>query len=156
MKVKVMDREARMDMAKNPFSADAAVISITDSDREDVVLTHAPAQILWLKCDDVSEEIFEEVLGRKPGVREVHQICRRFHMLSREQIGQLMDFILSLKASDTLICQCEYGQSRSAAVAEAVAEYSEGRGIRFSQIPGIIPTNLCTEICTEPLSKGLR
>ena len=32
---------------------------------------------------------------------------------------------------DTLICQCEYGQSRSAGVAAAIIEFTTGGGIRI-------------------------
>ena len=67
-----------MELAKEPFPDDVAVISITNSEYEDVALVHQPEHILRLKFDDVSDEIYEELLGRKPSVREMHQIGSRF------------------------------------------------------------------------------
>ena len=118
-----------MELAKEPFPSDVAVISIANSDYEDVELVHQPEHILRLKFDDVSDEIYEELLGRKPSVREMHQIGSRFHMLSNAQTQQMADFILSMGKGGTLICQCEHGQSRSAGVAAAVLEYYYRKGI---------------------------
>ena len=118
-----------MELAKEPFPKDAAIISITNSEDEDVVLAYEPERILRLKFDDVSDEIYEELLGRKPSVREMHQIGSRFHMLSNAQTQQMADFVLRMGNKGTLICQCEHGQSRSAGVAAAVLEYYYRKGI---------------------------
>lgn len=118
-----------MELAKEPFPGDVAVISITNSEYEDVALVHQPEHILRLKFDDVSDEIYEELLGRKPSVREMHQIASRFHVLSNAQSQQMADFVLGLGNEGTLICQCEHGQSRSAGVAAAVMEYYCRKGI---------------------------
>jgi predicted protein tyrosine phosphatase len=124
-----MSRIALMELAKEPFPSDVAVISIANSDYEDVELVHQPEHILRLKFDDVSDEIYEELLGRKPSVREMHQIGSRFHMLSNAQTQQMADFVLRMGNKGTLICQCEHGQSRSAGVAAAVLEYYGRKGI---------------------------
>lgn len=129
MKVVVMSRESLMQAAKTPFPEGTAVISITDSEAEDVVLANHPDKILRLKFDDVSEEIFEELLGRKPNTREMHQIASKLHMLSNDQTQQMAEFVLNLGNESVLICQCEYGQSRSAGVAAAVMEYYNRNGI---------------------------
>ena len=123
MKIKILSRKALMELAKEPFAANVAVISITDFGDEDVALSCEPEHILRLKFDDVGDDIFEEIPNPKPSVREMHQIAHRYHMLSNSQTQQLADFILSRKRRGTLICQCEYGQSRSAGVAAAVEEY---------------------------------
>jgi predicted protein tyrosine phosphatase len=129
MDVKIMSRKSLMELAKKPFSSDVAVISITNSDYEDVALQNQPYHILRLKFDDVSDDIFEELLGRKPNVREMHQIASKFRMLGNAQTRQMADFILGLKNKGTLICQCEYGESRSAGVAAAVMEYYYRKGV---------------------------
>lgn len=131
MNVEIMSRKSLMAMAEKPFPADTAVISITNSDNEDVELQNLPKQILRLKFDDVSDEIYEDILGRKPNVREMHQLAKRFHMLSNDQTQLLADFILSWKETGTLICQCEHGQSRSAGVAAAVMEYYYRKGVHI-------------------------
>ena len=43
----------------------------------------------------------------------------------------MADFILGTPSEGTLICQCEYGQSRSAGVAAAVMEYYYSKGIHI-------------------------
>lgn len=139
MVVKIMSRKDLMELAKEPFSADVAVISITDSDDEDVELQYQPEHLLRLKFDDVSDEIFEQMLGRKPTVAEMRQISSRFHMISNAQSKQIADFIISQKTTGTLVCQCEYGQSRSAGVAAAVEEYYHRRGVRIFADPRYFP-----------------
>jgi len=131
MNVEIMSREALMELAKEPFPEDMAVISITNTEDADVALEHQPDRLLRLKFDDVSDEIFEELLGRKPNVREMHQIASRFHMISNAQTQQMADFILRMRNKGTLICQCEHGQSRSAGVAAAVMEYYSQKGINI-------------------------
>ncbi|MBQ4550619.1 MAG: hypothetical protein IJA49_05970, partial [Oscillospiraceae bacterium] len=123
MNVEIMGREALMELAKEPFPEGTSIISITNAEDETVMLDNQPDRMIQLKFDDVSDEIFEELLGRKPTVREMHQIASRFHMLSNAQTQQMADFVLSMHNEGTLICQCEHGQSRSAGVAAAVMEY---------------------------------
>lgn len=131
MTVKIMSRKDLMELARVPFPADVAVISITDSDDEDVELLHQPEHLLRLKYDDVSDEIFEQLLGRKPTIAEMRRISSRLHMISNAQIQQIAEFVISRNNTGTLICQCEYGQSRSAAIAAAVEEYYHRRGVRI-------------------------
>ncbi len=131
MNIEIMGRETLMELAKEPFPEGTSIISITNTDDADVILEHQPDRMLHLKFDDVSDEIFEELLGRKPNVREMHQISSRFHMLSNAQTQQMADFVLSMRNEGSLICQCEYGQSRSAGVAAAVMEYYYQKGINI-------------------------
>ena len=131
MNVEIMGREALEELAKEPFPKGTSIISITNNDCPDVALAHQPDRMIRLKFDDVSDEIFEELLGRKPNVREMHQIASRFHMLSNTQTQQMADFVLSMRNEGTLICQCEHGQSRSAGVAAAVMEYYYQKGINI-------------------------
>ena len=139
MQVLIMSRAALMELAKDPFPPGTAVISITNSDAADVELCHIPEQILRLKFDEVSDEIYEDFLGRKPTVREMHQLSARFHMLSDHQAQQLADFILSRNNQGILICQCEHGQSRSAGIAAAAVEYYLHRGVHIFADPRYCP-----------------
>ena len=51
-------------------------------------------------------------------------------MLSDEQAMQIVNFYHSVcDKADVLICQCEHGQSRSAAIAAAILEYKCRKGI---------------------------
>lgn len=130
MKIEILSRQQLMIRAENPFSDNTALISITDPDREDVVLKYLPKHILRLKFEDVGDEIYEEILGRIPTPREQRQIEEQYRMFSSIQSQMTADFLMQLGGkADTLICQCEYGQSRSAAVAAAILEYSRQKGI---------------------------
>ena len=139
MQIEIMGREVLMALAEKPFPPRTAVIRITNSDAADVKLHHLPVQILRLKFDDVSDEIYEDFLGRKPSVREMHQLSARFHMLSDHQAQQLADFILSRNNQGILICQCEHGQSRSAGIAAAAVEYYLHRGVHIFADPRYCP-----------------
>lgn len=143
MKIEIMARVGLMELAKEPFPAGVAVISITDSDLPDVDLAWEPEYTLRLKFDDVSDEIYEEVLGRKPTPREMHKIAQRFHMFTDSQARQIAAFVLEVQdKAKTLICQCEYGQSRSAGAAAAVEEYFRGKGIQIFADPRYYPNKL--------------
>lgn len=131
MNIEIMGRQELIQRAKKPFPVGTAVISITNSDAEDVALGHQPDRILRLKFDDVSDEIYEQLLGRKPSVREMHQIASKLHMFSNAQTRQVAQFVQGLENETTLICQCEHGQSRSAGVAAAVMEYYYHKGINI-------------------------
>ena len=49
---------------------------------------------------------------------------------NRSDIQKLAKFIYEAKANGhDIICQCDYGQSRSAACAAAILQHFEGRGI---------------------------
>ena len=53
-------------------------------------------------------------------------------MLSEEQADKIASFYETNKDNiSTLICQCEHGQSRSAAVAAAILEFRSRRGIQI-------------------------
>lgn len=143
MKVRIMGRAEMIEQARVGFSPRTAVISITDTDKTAVEFTHQPAKLLQLKFDDVSEEIYEEILGRKPSVREMKKLSEKFHMVSDEQAKSIAEFILPVyEEMDTLICQCEYGQSRSAGVAAAVLEYFTRSGITIFAAHNYYPNKL--------------
>jgi hypothetical protein len=53
-------------------------------------------------------------------------------MISQDQANEIASFYMDHKDNiSTLICQCEHGQSRSAAVASAIWEYRSKQGIKI-------------------------
>lgn len=143
MLVRIMGREELTEMVKEKFAPKVAVISITDTDRPDVEFVNVPQYLLQLKFDDVSEEIYEDILGRKPCVREMKKISERLHMISDEQAKRIAAFLVPIyNEIDILICQCEYGQSRSAGVAAAVMEFYSRSGITIFAATGYYPNKL--------------
>ena len=74
--------------------------------------------------------MFEDELGRKPLEAEKILIENKYHMLSDEQAKKIAEFYKrTCNEVELIICQCEHGQSRSAAVAAAFLEYREKSGI---------------------------
>ena len=122
MKIKIMRRTALQDLALEPFEERVAVISITSVHNPIVELENMPEEILRLSFDDLDNDAVAEHRKR---IEEKH------HMFSDEQARQVAEFYNRVKGNvGTLICQCEYGQSRSAGVAAAIIEFTTGKGIR--------------------------
>lgn len=107
-------------MAAAPFPMGTALISISDVGCEPASLAHAPSFLLQLAFDDVDNEDSAE---RDSGSEKNTGI-------SALQADRIAAFYLENQAAvSTFICQCEYGQSRSAAVAAALMEFRSKNGI---------------------------
>ena len=121
MKVKIHSIQSLKQQAHKPFSAGTILISIDDPRTEFPKLEHKPDHILRLEFDDITiSDIYES------GVQYF------FRLFSTEQANQIADFVYShLEDCETLICQCRFGQSRSAAVAAAIKEHFYHNGIEI-------------------------
>lgn len=109
-----------------------AIISITDVGYNFAELKRQPNYLLQLAFDDVDSDVFVDELGRTPTEEERAIIENKYHMMTDEQTQQIVDFYNQILGKvDVLICQCEHGQSRSAAIAAAIMEYSHGNGIEI-------------------------
>lgn len=101
MKVQVYSRRELRAFAKKPFSEQTAVISIRDSDAPPVELDHAPAFLLELVFDDIYFDSFFEDEDTMPVIH-----------FSERMAKEVIDFVSGCKDQvDTIICQCELGQS---------------------------------------------
>jgi predicted protein tyrosine phosphatase len=122
MIIKIHSAESIKELAKKPFPPKTALISICDPDDEPVELSFEPEYILRLEFEDISiEDLSEE---------ELIYAHREKRLIAEEQAEKIAEFILSVKDKiDLLICQCYYGESRSAGLAAAVSEYFYGNGI---------------------------
>lgn len=110
------------------FDDKTAVISITDYDYDLPKLRSQPKYYIGLKFDDVDSDIFEDV-GSQLSVADIEN---KYHMMSYAQAKEIADFYKKVRNDvDLIICQCEYGQSRSAAIAAAILEYEDKRGIEI-------------------------
>jgi len=109
------------------FAPKTALISITDASWNFAELKNEPDYVLRLAFDDVDNDIF---VGTTEAERDV--IADKYHMLSDEQARQIAKFYAEIHDKvDIIICQCEHGQSRSAAVAAAILEYRSRSGIKI-------------------------
>ena len=122
MKVEIHSIQSLKRRAHKPFAPDTALISIGDFGKELPLLEYKPAHILRMEFDDVTpSEIDYESSERYA-----------FRLFSEEQANQIADFVYRYwESRGTLICQCHYGQSRSAAVAAAIKEHFYHNGIEI-------------------------
>ena len=122
MKVEIHSIQSLKRRAHKPFAPDTALISIGDFGKELPLLEYKPAHILRMEFDDVTpSEIDYESSERYA-----------FRLFSEEQANQIADFVYRYwESRGTLLCQCHYGQSRSAAVAAAIKEHFYHNGIEI-------------------------
>lgn len=122
MKVEIHSIQSLKRRAHKPFAPDTALISIGDFGKELPLLEYKPAHILRMEFDDVTpSEINYESSERYA-----------FRLFSEEQANQIADFVYRYwESRGTLLCQCHYGQSRSAAVAAAIKEHFYHNGIEI-------------------------
>ena len=100
-------------LSERPFETPTALISIGDPGSQPPALCHRPQYLLRLEFDDI--------LTAPPG---------QGRALSPEQAEQVAAFVYAHKDSvQTLICQCGFGCSRSAAVAAAVKQHFTHDGL---------------------------
>lgn len=131
MTIDIKSRKAIERMALKPFPDNTALISIADYGSPFASLKNKPAFLLQTAFDDEPmADDFGEELGHEPTDEEKREIERKYHTLTEGKAREIADFYNSVKSSaDLIICQCEHGQSRSAAIAAAFKEYSTHDGI---------------------------
>ena len=114
------------------FVEKVALISITDYGYDFAELKNKPHHLLQLAFDDVDGDVFIDEFGDNPAHEDKLKIEKKYHMLSNEQANQIAEFVNEVwNKVDVIICQCEYGQSRSAAVAAAITQFKYQNGIEI-------------------------
>lgn len=117
---------------EHPFVERIALISITDYGYDFAELKNKPQHLLQLAFDDVDGDVFIDELSKNPSVDDKIKIEKKYHMFSNEQAKQIVEFVKDVwDKVDVIICQCEHGQSRSAAVAAAIMQYKYQNGIEI-------------------------
>lgn len=123
--VKIMGRNELEELSRHGFADGTYVISITDADAPLVRLTHKPAGILRMVFDDVGNDEFPISchVMEDADAEDLAVIDLISNPITSSQGKQIAQFINdNLAKMNHLICQCEMGQSRSAAVAAAVID----------------------------------
>lgn len=132
MKILIRSRKSIEKMSKSPFQEGTAIISITDANDSPVNFENEPDFILRLAFDDVDNDVFADEPIDELTQEEKNEMEKKYNMLSEEQANKIASFYETNKDNiSTLICQCEHGQSRSAAVAAAILEFRSRRGIQI-------------------------
>ena len=127
----------RMDARKSTYqreAPDTAIISITDINRKNNEFY--PQE--WLKA--LLEIKFADVTEGQPG-------C-----ITRAQAKEIADFANEIQDNcERLIVHCEYGQSRSAAVAAAISKFFEGHDSGIHKNPAYHPNRTCFQYVLDAL-----
>lgn len=132
MKILIKSRKDIERMSQTPFPEHTALISIADVGDDFATLANRPEHILQIAFNDVDNDVFADELGRAPTEEERVEIEEKYQMFSDKQACQVAEFYHSVKdTAEVIICQCEHGQSRSAAVAAAILEFRSRKGIRI-------------------------
>ena len=117
---------------EHPFFEKTAIISIADYGYDFAELKNKPHHLLQLAFDDVDADVFIDELGDNSSLEDKLKIEKKYHMLSDEQANQIAEFVNEVwHMVDVIICQCEHGQSRSAAMAAAITQFKYQNGIEI-------------------------
>ena len=143
MKIGILNRPDIEELALRPFKGKTALISITDYDDEYAELENKPEYLLQIKFDDVDNDIFLDFQGNPLPKEKYGGIAEKYHIITDEQGKKIADFIKEIKdKAELLICQCEHGQSRSAAVAAAATEFIYHDGIKIFSSDDYFPNKV--------------
>jgi predicted protein tyrosine phosphatase len=143
MKIEILNRPDIEELAKRPFKEKTALISITDYDDEYAELQYKPEYLLQIKFDDVDNDIFLDLQGKTLPEEKHKDIAIKYHIITDEQAKEIANFVMNIKdKAEFIICQCEHGQSRSAAVAAAITEYLYNDGIKIFSSDDYFPNKV--------------
>ena len=127
-----MSRHAVEKYTETPMNEKTAIISITDVGFDFAFFKNNPDYLYQVAFDDVDNDVIVDEVGKEYTEEERKRIEARYNMLSDEQAQEIAKFYFSIcDKADCLICQCEHGQSRSAAVAAAILEFRSHKGIKI-------------------------
>ncbi len=126
MKLMIYSRIGIEQRSRLPFADHTALISISDPDMLPPSLHCKPEHCLFLSFDDITPEEAIDRLELPPLTGKALDLAlkqRRTFLFTDEMAERTAAFIME-RTKDTrlLICQCEQGQSRSAAFAAAIKE----------------------------------
>ncbi len=158
MKLEIRSFDSLQQRAARPFLPGTALISICDPDMDRPVLAHQPDHCLQLTFDDlVHEQICKYLELPAMAEEDLERLLSKQHntiLFSRELAETTADFICEhVPSASVLICQCLFGQSRSAAVAAAVAEFYWGKGHLIFDQPRYSPNPLVYSRLLDALRK---
>ena len=82
--------------------------------------------------------------------------ARKHNMFNDKQAEQVAAFVKSISGkAETLICQCEFGQSRSAGLAAAIRQFLHGDGIEIFADNNYFPNKMVYKKTIAALKKEL-
>lgn len=122
MNIEIHSMQSLKQRACKPFAPGTALISIGELGTALPQMEYKPEHILRLEFDDITPA----------GIDYEYSGKYAFRLFSAEQARQIADFVYRYRNNGgTLLCQCRFGRSRSAAVAAAVKEHFDHNGIEI-------------------------
>jgi N-formylglutamate amidohydrolase/predicted protein tyrosine phosphatase len=154
VKIEIESRKSISFKAQKPFSQNTAIICITDTDKEFIFLEYPPEHILRLKFNDVTFELLDDYddeahVGEKAA-------AEKHYVFNNKQAEEIAAFVKSIHGkAELLICQCEYGQSRSAGIAAAIRQFMQGDGIEIFADKKYFPNKIVYRKVISALKKEM-
>ena len=156
MKILIKSRKEIETISKQPFLDNTLLISITDTNDVPVDLTYQPAFLLRVSFDDVDNDVIVDEVGKHATQEEIAIVEKKYNMFSQKQANEIAEFYHKHKDEiTTLICQCEHGQSRSAALAAAILEFRRKRGIEIFANDAFYPNKVVFRRVLEALKNQI-
>ncbi len=158
MKLLISSFDKLQRRAKQPFSPGTTIISIGDPEMDPPILEYKPDHYLRLVFDDITLEDLRIALELPPmAENDLEKLLTEQYYtypFTKEIARQTAEFIQAhLANTSVLICQCQFGQSRSAGIAAAIAEYLSGQGQRIFDDPRYSPNQLVYTRLLEALGE---
>lgn len=123
--VRILSRKAAEELIAGTFPKNAAVISFYDPETRSASSEYKPVDYSSV-CGNVFQVCIHDI-----DIESLEDFGLSFDTYFPEAEA-LADFIIdSVKDGRSIICQCEYGQSRSAACAAAILEAFDNSGIEI-------------------------
>lgn len=119
MKVEILSQWDLRRKAARGFEPGTALISLEDWGSKPLTLPRQPDNTLGLLCNDIT-----------PALVDLSDPRDMFRLFSREQAAQVARFVYDHQEC-LFLCQCYYGSSRSAAIAAALLEHFDKRGMEI-------------------------
>lgn len=136
MKIEIHSIKSIEDRSTLPWPPRTSLISIGDPDAPPPKLLHKPENILRLVFDDITlDEVKEEFNLPKAALESDEKLVELLRLHNTYIFDERMargaaEFIYKYRGeTDLFLCQCHYGQSRSAGFAAAISEHFCGNGI---------------------------
>ncbi len=146
MKVEIYSFNKIMELINNGFPKNTAIISFCNpknvkrSDEIKTYFTKASKRVFFITIPDIDIEILEN-----------YGYTYETYL---DNADELAKFIYDSKNDGfDIICQCDYGQSRSAACAAAILQHFESRGIDIFSDYKYYPNQLVYHKVIEGLKK---
>ena len=156
--VEIHSIESIEERAKRPFDSGTILISMGDTGAEPPKLENQPDHILRLVFDDITLYEVRMAFDLPDDVASSDEkliALLKAHDTTSFDIKMaclIADFIAQhFDNANTIICQCHYGQSRSAGCAAAIDEFYSGDGIKIFADDRFYPNKMVFRMVLEAL-----